>query len=137
MDIFESERIRTQGGTKHITEREKESKNRLKERDMKKTTSSRKERKERDILALNISLALSKFTAIMMGEPDKYKTTNRDINYYPSDCLNYWRYSTIDKDGQIVNDPTKRPEDVAGIACKGIRYWNDKPQELTVMFKDI
>ena len=38
MDIFESERIRTQGGTKHITNpqhrREKETKNRLKERDM-------------------------------------------------------------------------------------------------------
>ena len=35
-----------------------------------------------------------------MGEPDKYKTTNGGINYYPSDCLNYWRYSTIDKNGQ-------------------------------------
>ena len=104
---------------------------------MEKTTSSRKQREEHDILAFNISLALSKFTAIMMGEPDKYKTTNGDINYYPSDCLNYWRYSTIDKDGQIVNDPTKQPEDVAGITCKGIRYWNDEPQEITVMFKDI
>lgn len=35
MDIFESERIRTQGCTKHITEREKERKNRLKAIDMK------------------------------------------------------------------------------------------------------
>ena len=104
---------------------------------MKKTTTSRKERKEQDILAYNIKLALSKFTAIMMGEPDKYKTTNGDINYYPSDCLNYWRYSTIDKDGQIVNDPTKQPEEVAGITCNGIRYCHDKPQEITVMFKDI
>ena len=118
-------------------EREKESKNRLKERDMQKTTTSRKQRKEQDILARNISLALSKFTAIMMGEPDKYKTTNEGINYYPSDCLNYWKYSTIDKDGQTVNNPTKQPEDVAGIICEGNRYCNDEPQQITVMFKDI
>ena len=104
---------------------------------MEKTTTSRKERKEQDILAYNIKLALSKFTAIMMGEPDKYKTTNGCINYYPSDCLGDWRYSTIDKNGQIVNNPIDQPENVAGITCKGIRYWNDVPQELTVMFKDI
>ena len=104
---------------------------------MKKTTPSRKQRKEQDILARNISLALSKFTAIMMGEPDKYKTTNGYINYYPSDCLNNWRYSTIDNNGQIVNDPTKVPEAVAGIICKGNRHWNDEPQEITVMFNDI
>ena len=104
---------------------------------MKKTTSSRKQRKEPDILAYNIKLALSKFTAIMMGEPDKYKTTNGDINYYPSDCLNYWRYSTIDKDGQIIDDPTKQPKEVAGITCNGNRYCNDEQQEITVMFKDI
>ena len=104
---------------------------------MKKTTSSRKQRKEQDILALNISLALSKFTAIMMGEPDKYKTTNGGINYYPSDCLNNWRYSTIDNNGQIVNDPTKRPEAVAGIICKGNRRWNDEPQQITVLFQDL
>ena len=104
---------------------------------MEKTTTSRKQRKEQDILEHNISLALSKFTAIMMGEPDKYKTTNGGINYYPSDCLDDWRYSTIDNNGQIVNDPTNHPEDVAGITCKGIRYCNDEPQEITVMFKNI
>ena len=104
---------------------------------MKKTTTSRKEREEQDILAYNIKLALSKFTAIMMGEPDKYKTTNGDINYYPSDCLNYWRYSTINKNGQIVNNPIDQPENVAGITCKGIRSCHDEPQEITVMFKDI
>ena len=104
---------------------------------MKKTTSSRKQRKEHDILAFNISLALSKFTAIMMGEPDNYKSKDGHINYYPSDCLNYWRYSTIDKDGQIVNDPTKQPEEVVGITCNGIRYCHDEPQEITVMFKDL
>ena len=48
---------------------------------MEKTTSNRKQRKEQDILAYNISLALSKFTAIMMGEPDKYKKKNGGINY--------------------------------------------------------
>ena len=104
---------------------------------MKKTTSSRKQRKEQDILAYNINLALSKFTAIMVGKPDEYKTTNGNINYYPSDCLNNWRYSTIDNNGKIVNDPTKRPEAVAGIICKGNRRWNDEPQQITVMFKDI
>ena len=104
---------------------------------MKKTTTSRKQRKEQDILAYNISLALSKFTAIMAGKPDEYKTTTGGINYYPSDCLNNWRYSVIDESGQIVNDPTKEPEKVAGIACNGARYWNDEPQQITVMFKDL
>lgn len=104
---------------------------------MKKTTSSRKQRKEQDVLAYNIKLALSKFTAIMMGEPDKYKTTNGGINYYPSDCLNDWRYSTIDNNGQIVNDPTNQPEEVTGIICSGAHYCNDEPQEITVMFKDL
>ena len=104
---------------------------------MQKTTTSRKEQKEQDILAYNIKLALSKFTAIMVGKPDEYKTTTGNINYYPSDCLNYWSYSAIDKNGQIVNDPTKRPEAVAGIICKGNRRWNDEPQQITVMFKDI
>lgn len=104
---------------------------------MKKTTSSRKQQKEQDILAYNISLALSKFTAIMVGKPDKYKTTTGNINYYPSDILNHWKYSTIDKNGQIVNDTTKRPEEIAGVTCKGNRHWNDEPQEITVMFKDL
>ena len=104
---------------------------------MKKTTTSRKQREEQDILAYNIKLALSKFTAIMVGKPDEYKTTNGCINYYPSDCLDNWRYSAIDKDGQIIDYPTDQPENVAGITCKGIRYWNDEPQEMTVMFKDI
>ena len=104
---------------------------------MKKTTTNRKERKEQDILAYNISLALSKFTAIMMGEPDKYKTTTRGINYYPSDCLNNWRYSTINENGQIVNNPNESANEVAGIICEGQRHWNDEPQQITVMFKDI
>ena len=101
------------------------------------TRESREHRKNFGKMQYNIALALSKFTAIMMGEPDKYKSTYGCINYYPSDCLDDWKYSTIDKDGQIVNDPTKQPEDVAGIICNGNRYWNDEPQEITVMFKDL
>ena len=104
---------------------------------MKKTTFSRKQLKERNILSYNIRLALSKFTAIMVGKPDEYKTTTGNINYYPSDCLNYWKYSTIDKGGQIVNDPTNQPEEVAGIICKGNRHGNDEPQQITVMFEDV
>ena len=104
---------------------------------MKKTTTIRKERKEQDILSYNIELALSKFTAIMMGEPDKYKTTNGGINYHPSDCLNDWTWSMINKDGQKTKDTTNHPEEVAGIICKGRRHWNDETQEITVMFKDI
>ena len=100
---------------------------------MKKTTTNRKERKEQDNMAYNISLALSKFTAIMLGEPDKYKTTTGWINYYPSDCLNNWKYSVIDESGQIVNDPTKRLKEVAGIICEGQRHWNDEPQEITIL----
>ena len=104
---------------------------------MKKTTTTRKQRKEQDILAYNISLALSKFTAILMGEPDNYKSKDGFINYYPSDCLSDWRYSTINKDGQMIDYPMNQPEEVAGITCKGIRYSKDEPQEITVMFKDI
>ena len=104
---------------------------------MKKTTSSRKERKGQDILAHNISMALSKFTAIMVGKPDEYKTTNGGINYYPSDCLNNWRYSTINENGQIVNDPNESTNEVAGIICEGQRHWKDEPQQITVMFKDL
>ena len=104
---------------------------------MKKTTTSRKERKERDILSYNIRLALSKFTAIMVGKPDEYKTTDGCINYYPSDCLSDWSWSMIDKEGQKARDTTNHPEEVAGIICKGRRHWNDEPLEITVMFKDI
>ena len=104
---------------------------------MKKTTTSQKERKEQDILAYNIKLALSKFTAIMVGKPDEYKATDGCINYYPSDCLNYWRYSTINANGEIINEPENSPCDVAGVICTGAHYCNDAPQQITVMFKDL
>ena len=101
------------------------------------TRASRKHQKDVGKMKYNIALALSKFTAIMVGEPDKYKTTNGDINYYPSDCLENWRYSTIDNNGQIIDYPMNHPEEVAGITCNGARYWNDEPQEITVMFEDL
>ena len=101
------------------------------------TRASRKHQKDVGKMKYNIALALSKFTAIMVGKPDEYKTTNGGINYYPSDCLDGWSYSTIDNNGQTIIDPTNHPEEVAGITCKGIRYWNDEPQQITVMFKDI
>ena len=101
------------------------------------TRASRKRRKDVGKMKYNIALALSKFTAIMVGKPDEYKTPDGCINYYPSDCLDAWRYSTIDNNGQIVNDPIDQPEDVAGITCKGVRYWNDEPQEITVIFKEL
>ena len=104
---------------------------------MKNTTSTRKQRKEREILSYNIRLALSKFTAIMMREPDNYKSKDGDINYYPSDCLSDWSWSMIDKDGQKANDTTNHPEEVAGIICKGRRHWNDEPQQTTVLFQDL
>ena len=104
---------------------------------MKKTTSSRKQREEREILSYKIRLALSKFTAIIMGEPDNYKSKDGAINYYPSDCLSDWSWSMIDEDGQKANGTTNHHGEVAGIICKGRRHWNDEPQEIAVMFKNI
>ena len=106
---------------------------------MEKIIITRASCKQKDVgkMKYAIALALSKFTAIMVGKPDEYKTADGCINYYPSDCLDDWRYSTIDNNGQIVNDPTNQPEEVAGITCKGVRSWNDEPQQITVMFKDI
>ena len=100
------------------------------------TRATRKHQKDVSKMNYNIALALSKFTAIIIGKPDNYKS-KYGINYYPSDCLDYWQYSTIDNNGQIVNDPTNYPEDVAGITCKGAQYWDEEPQEITVMFEDI
>lgn len=101
------------------------------------TRASRKHRKDVGKMKYDIALALSKFTAIMVGKPDEYKTTDGCINYYPSDCLDNWKYSTINENGQIVNDPIDQPEEVAGIICTGAHYCNDEPQEMTVMFKDL
>lgn len=101
------------------------------------TRASRKHRKDVGKMKYNVALALSKFTAVIIGKPDEYKTTDGCINYYPSDCLDDWTYSTIDENGQIVNSPMNQPEEVAGIICTGAHYCNDVPQEITVMFKDI
>ena len=101
------------------------------------TRASREYRKELGKMKYNIALALSKFTAIMVGKPDEYKTTDGCINYYPSDILDYWQYSAININGETIKDPENSPSDVAGIICTGAHYCNDVPQEITVMFKDI
>ena len=101
------------------------------------TRASRKHQKDVGKMKYNIALALSKFTAIMVGKPDEYKTTDGCINYYPSDILDYWQYSTINANGEIINEPDNKPSEVAGVICTGAHYCNDAPQEITVMFKDL
>ena len=101
------------------------------------TRESREHRRDVSKMQYTIAMALSKFTAIMVGKPDEYKTTDGCISYYPSDCLNNWRYSAINENGQIVNYPTEQPKEVAGIICNGNWYYNDEPREITVMFKDL
>ena len=101
------------------------------------TRESREHRKDVSKMRYNIALALSKFTAIMVGKPDEYKTTDGCINYYPSDCLNNWRYSTINANGEIINEPEDSPSEVAGIICTGAHYCNDAPQEIKIMFEDL
>ena len=101
------------------------------------TRASRKYRKELGEMKYNIALALSKFTAIMVGKPDEYKTADGSINYYPSDILDYWKYSTINTNGEIINEPKDSPSEVAGIICTGAHYCNDSAQEVKIMFKDL
>lgn len=101
------------------------------------TRASREYRKELGKMKYNIALALSKFTAIIIGKPDEYKTTAGDINYYPSDILDYWQYSAININGETIKDPENSPSDVAGIICTGAHYCNDVPQEITVLFQDL
>ena len=101
------------------------------------TRAIREYRKELGKMKYNIALALSKFTAIMVGKPDEYKTSDGCINYYPSDCLDNWRYSTIDNNGEIINEPENSPSEVAGIICTGAHYCDDDPQVVKIMFKDL
>ena len=101
------------------------------------TRASREHRKDVGKMKYNIALALSKFTAIMVGKPDEYKNADGYINYYPSDVLDHWQYSTINANGEIINEPENSPSEVAGVICTGAHYCNDEPQEITVMFKDL
>ena len=101
------------------------------------TRASRKHQKDVGKMKYNIALALSKFTAVIIGKPDEYKSADGYINYYPSDILDYWQYSTINANGEIINEPDNKPSEVAGVICTGVHYCNDEPQEITVMFKDI
>ena len=101
------------------------------------TRASRKHQKDVGKMKYNIALALSKFTAVIVGKPDEYKSADGCINYYPSDILDYWQYSTINANGEIINEPDNKPSEVAGVICTGAHYCNDEQQEITVMFKDI
>lgn len=65
----------------------------------------------------NIEMALSKFTAIMVGH--------------------YWRCYTIDINWQIVNEPTKVPGEVFGVICEGVWHMGDTPRKITIMFNDL
>lgn len=100
-------------------------------------TKNRKYRMALRDMRYNMEMALSKFTAIMVEKPDKYKTSDGSINYYPSDVLYNWRYHAIDINGQIVNEPSAEPSEVAGIICEGVWHMGDTPREITIMFKDL
>ena len=101
------------------------------------TRASRTHRKNVGKMKYNIALALSKFTAIMVGRPEEYKTTDGCINYYPSDILDHWQYSTINANEEIINEPDNKPSEVAGVICTGAHYCNEESQEITVMFKGL
>ena len=101
------------------------------------TRASRKHQKDVGKMKYNIALALSKFTAVIIGKPDEYKSADGYISYYPSHILDSWQYSTINANGEIINEPENSPSEVAGVICTGAHYCNDVPQEMTVMFKDI
>ena len=101
------------------------------------TRASRKHQKDVGKMKYNIALALSKFTAVIVGKPDEYKSADGCINYYPSDILDYWQYSTINANGEIINEPENSPSEVAGVICTGAHYCNDAPQEVKIMFKDL
>lgn len=109
-------------------------------RDLKKiiiTRDSRKHRKDIGKMKYNVALALSKFTAVIIGKPDEYRSADGYINYYPSDILDYWQYSTINANGEIINEPETSPSEVAGIMCTGAHYCNDAPQEVKIMFDEL
>lgn len=100
-------------------------------------TNNRKYRMALRGMRYNVEMALSKFTAIMAGKPDEYKTQDGSINYYPSDVLYNWRYHAIDSNGQIVNELTAEPSEVAGIICEGVWRMGDTPRKITIMFNDL
>ena len=94
------------------------------------TRDSREHRKNVGKMKYNIALALSKFTALIIGKPDEYKSADGCINYYPSDILDHWQYSTINANGEIINEPENTPSEVAGVKCTGAHNCDDDPQEV-------
>lgn len=85
----------------------------------------------------SVYLALSRFTAELLGRPGEYKSDSGDANFYPSDVLYDWNFRHIDKDGGIVDEPELEPTKVAGITCGGSVKMNDVPRVMTVWFKDL
>ena len=100
-------------------------------------TNNRKYRMALCDMQYNVKMALSKFTAIMVGQPDEYKTSDGGINYHPSDVLYDWRYYAIDINGQIVNEPTEVPGEVFGVICEGVWHMGDASLKITIMFNNL
>ena len=101
------------------------------------TRASRKHQKDLGKMKYNVALALSKFTAVIIGKPDEYKSADGCVNYYPSDILDYWQYSIINANGERINEPENAPSEAAGVICTGAHYCDDDPQVVKIMFNDL
>lgn len=97
----------------------------------------KKKEKEYGKMKQTVRLALSRFTAELLGRPNDYKSHQGGANFYPSDCLYDWGYRHIDKDGRVIERPELAPLSVAGITCGGRVHMKDTPRVLTIWFKDI
>lgn len=82
-------------------------------------------------------LALSFFTAILMGRKNEYKTATGGANFYPSDCLFSWNYHCINASGARVDEPHNDPESVVGIVAGGMATGNNPVRVLTIFFDTI
>lgn len=97
----------------------------------------KKLQKQVNEMECKVHLALSYFTAVLLGRPEEYKTQYGGANLYPSDVLYDWGFRHIDKDGAIIENPKETPLSVAGITCGGSVKMNDIPQVITIWFKDL
>lgn len=97
----------------------------------------KKIQKQVNEMEFKVHLALSYFTAVLLGCPEEYKSQYGGANLYPSDVLYDWNFRHIDKDGGIVDEPKLEPTKVAGITCGGSVKMNDVPRVMTVWFKDL
>lgn len=88
-------------------------------------------------MRFKVSLALSRFTAELLGRPNEYKSQLGGANFYPSDCLYHWGFQHIDKDGAIIENPEREPMNVAGITCGGCVKMDDPVRVLTIWFDNL